>query len=125
MDIVIITGMSGAGKTAAINICQDNGYYSIDNLPPKLIQTYIDFIEKNSVTYKKIAFVIDIRLGKFLEDIEYMVKDLKARNHNVKVIFMDAQNEELLRRFQEKRVVQLSLVEERSSHIRSEKYTGI
>lgn len=102
-DIVIITGMSGAGKTSAINICQDNGYYSIDNIPPKLITQYIDYAKKNNIEKEKIAFVIDIRLGRLLEDLENIVEDLRSKNYLVKIIFIDASDNELIRRFQEKR----------------------
>lgn len=103
MDIVIITGMSGAGKTSVVNMCQDNDYYSIDNLPPKLIVDYLDFIEDNGVIKNKIAFVTDIRLGEFLLDLEPMVEELRKKGHSIKVIFVDATNQELVTRFQEKR----------------------
>lgn len=103
MEIIIITGMSGAGKTSAVNIAQDNDYKSVDNLPPSLIKTYIDLIEKQNNSTNKIAFVIDIRLGEFLKDFEKEIKELKNDGHNVKIIFIDANDDEIMRRYQEKR----------------------
>ncbi|EHR36087.1 RNase adapter RapZ [Helcococcus kunzii] len=103
MDIVIITGMSGAGKTSVLNICQDNDYYSIDNIPPKLINEYFDLIKDDKGHYNKFAFVIDVRVGGFLEDLEDEIIKLRNDGHNVKVIFLDALDEVLIRRFQEKR----------------------
>lgn len=103
MDIVIITGMSGAGKTSVLNICQDNNYYSIDNIPPKLINEYFNIIDENKLNYNKFAFVIDIRVGYLLGDLEDEVKKLKDLGHNVKVIFLDASDAELIKRFKEKR----------------------
>lgn len=103
MDIVIITGMSGAGKTSVLNICQDNDYYSIDNIPPKLINEYFDLIQEDQRQYNKFAFVIDVRVGGFLEDLEDEINKLRRYGHNVKVIFLDASDEVLIKRFQEKR----------------------
>lgn len=103
MDIVIITGMSGAGKTSVLNICQDNDYYSIDNIPPKLINEYFDLIQEDQRQYNKFAFVIDVRVGGFLEDLEEEINKLRRYGHNVKVIFLDASDEVLIKRFQEKR----------------------
>lgn len=103
MDIVIITGMSGAGKTSVLNICQDNDYYSIDNIPPKLINEYFDLIKDDKGHYNKFAFVIDVRVGGFLEDLDDEIIKLRNDGHNVKVIFLDALDEVLIRRFQEKR----------------------
>lgn len=101
MEIVIITGMSGAGKTAAVGIAQDYDYTTIDNLPPKLIKDYINLLSDKET--EKIAFVIDIRVGEFLDDLETEIEILKEEGHDIKVIFMDASDEELIRRFQEKR----------------------
>lgn len=103
MDIVIITGMSGAGKTSVLNICQDNDYYSIDNIPPKLINEYFDLIQEDQRQYNKFAFVIDVRVGGFLEDLEDEINKLRRYGHKVKVIFLDASDEVLIKRFQEKR----------------------
>lgn len=103
MEILIITGMSGAGKTSAVNIAQDYNYTSIDNLPPKLIISYLDLIQKEQPELEKVAFVIDIRAGDFLVDLEDEINKVKEQGHTVKIIFVDASNDELIKRFQEKR----------------------
>lgn len=103
MEIVIITGVSGAGKTSVINICQDNDYYTIDNLPPKMIKNYLEDIDTIKSDIKKFAFVVDIRVGKQLKDLENIIDYLKSKEIKVKVIFLDASDEELIKRFQEKR----------------------
>ena len=103
MEIVIITGMSGAGKTSVLNICQDNNYYSVDNIPPKLISEYFEQIRDKAGEYNKFAFVIDIRVGYFLGDLQAEVNKLKEMGHEVKVIFLDASDDELIKRYQEKR----------------------
>lgn len=103
MEILIITGMSGAGKTSVVNIAQDNDYKSIDNLPPKLIKDYLGLLESKDENIEKLAFVIDIRAGSFLEDLQDVVDKLEEDGHHVKIVFIDANDDELIRRFQEKR----------------------
>ena len=103
MEIIIITGMSGAGKTSAVNIAQDNDYTSIDNLPPELIYSYIDLLKEKNTEVEKLAFVIDIRAGSLLSGIEEVIGDLRKQGHNLKVVFIDANDDELIRRYQEKR----------------------
>ncbi|MFM1539343.1 RNase adapter RapZ [Helcococcus bovis] len=103
MEVVIITGMSGAGKTSVLNICQDNDYYGIDNIPPKLISEYFQLIDNENMEYNKFVFVIDIRSGRFLNDFEEEVNKLRTQGHEVKIIYLDADNDELIRRYQEKR----------------------
>lgn len=103
MEIIIITGMSGAGKTSAVNIAQDNDYTSIDNLPPELIHSYIDLLKEKNKEIEKLAFVIDIRAGSLLSGIEEVIGDLRKQGHNLKVVFIDANDDELIRRYQEKR----------------------
>lgn len=103
MDILIITGMSGAGKTAALNIAQDNDYMSVDNIPPRLVYNYIEILRKERKNIDKVAFVIDIRVGEFLEELEALVEKLENNNHEVKIVYIDASDEELIKRYQEKR----------------------
>ncbi|MFM1514683.1 RNase adapter RapZ [Helcococcus ovis] len=103
MEVVIITGMSGAGKTSVLNICQDNDYYGIDNIPPKLISEYFQLIDSENMEYNKFVFVIDIRSGHFLNDFENEIIKLRKQGHDVKIIYLDADDDELIRRYQEKR----------------------
>lgn len=103
MEVVIITGISGAGKTSVINICQDNNYYTIDNLPPKFILKYLEEAKTEKVASGKFAFVTDVRLGEKLEELEEVISKLRENESLVKMIFLDASTHELIRRFQEKR----------------------
>jgi UPF0042 nucleotide-binding protein len=63
MDVIIVTGLSGAGKSQAINCIEDLGYYCIDNIPPALIKDFMDLIMRDRVMIDKAAFVVDIRGG--------------------------------------------------------------
>lgn len=103
MELVIITGMSGAGKTAALNLCQDNDYYTLDNLPPKLIKDVIGLLKGAKSAKNKLALVIDIRGGEFFEDLYSEIESLKKEGTNVKIIFIDASDEVLLKRYKELR----------------------
>lgn len=103
MDLVIITGMSGAGKTAVLNLCQDNDYYVLDNLPPSLIKDVIVLLRGAKVAKTKLALVIDIRGGEFFDDLDEEVEYLKKQGINIKIIFVDASDEILLKRYKELR----------------------
>ena len=102
MKIVIITGMSGAGKTTALNFCQDNEYHIIDNLPPTLLEEYIETINKQD-SGDKVAIGIDIRSGNLLKELKREVAKLLKSNHDVKIIYLDTETSELIKRFQENR----------------------
>lgn len=103
MDLVIITGMSGAGKTAALNLCQDNDYYVLDNLPPSLIKDVIALLQGSKMSKSKLALVIDIRGGEFFDDLYEEIEYLKERGVNIKILFIDASDETLLKRYKELR----------------------
>ncbi len=103
MEIVIITGMSGAGKTSVMNLCQDNGYYCMDNMPPQLIRDFLDLAKFSMVEIEKMAFVIDIRGGVFFEDFTTIIEKLKNDDYNVKIIYVDSDDQVLIRRYKEHR----------------------
>lgn len=103
MEIVIVTGMSGAGKTAALDIFEDMGYYAMDNLPPVLIKEFLKIAKTDKVNINKIAIVIDIRSQELYEQLydEYMF--LKNNGENISILFLDANDEALIRRYKELR----------------------
>ncbi|MBQ4468282.1 MAG: RNase adapter RapZ [Firmicutes bacterium] len=104
MDVVIVTGLSGAGKTKAMEWFEDRGYYCIDNIPPILIKNFLELSATGSKRIKKAAFAIDIRGGEFLSDSKAVINALKeSENINLKVLFVEASNEALIRRFKETR----------------------
>lgn len=103
MDVIIVTGLSGAGKSQAINCMEDLGYYCIDNMPPALINSFMDLIMRDKVAIEKAAFTIDIRGGEFFDDLKSSLEELKASGLSFRIMFLEASNEMLIRRFNETR----------------------
>ena len=103
LRICIITGLSGSGKSTAIRALEDEGFFCLDNLPVTLLQTFIELVQKSSEKIKDVAIVIDIRSRDFADRGETFLKDLKDKGHNIEVIFLDATDEVLIRRFSETR----------------------
>ena len=104
MEVVIITGLSGAGKTKAADWFEDKGYYCIDNMPPALIKNFIELAMTGKRKIEKAAFVVDIRGGQFFGDLKEMITALSAdANIDFKIVFIEASDEALIRRFNEVR----------------------
>lgn len=103
MEVIIVTGLSGAGKSQAINCMEDLGYYCIDNMPPALIKNFIDLIMRDKVAIEKAAFTIDIRGGEFFDDLKSALEELTLSGMKFKVMFLEASDEILIRRFNETR----------------------
>ncbi|NLK72682.1 MAG: RNase adapter RapZ [Clostridiales bacterium] len=100
MRIVIITGLSGAGKSKAVECMEDLGYYCIDNLPPQLMN---DFVSLGGNDIKKVAFVMDIRGGEFFDDLKNGIEELKQTGIHYSIVFLEASEEVLIRRYKETR----------------------
>jgi len=103
MKIIIITGMSGAGKSQAIQILEDLGYFCVDNIPPQLIVTFINLCQQSATEIEKIALVTDVRGDIFLDGKEIPLAEYKATKDDLKLIFLDARDEVLVSRYQETR----------------------
>jgi UPF0042 nucleotide-binding protein len=103
MQIIIITGVSGAGKSLAADCFEDMGFYCIDNLPPSLIKDFTELISQRAIKVDKAAFVVDIRGGETFVDIKDNLKELENRGIGYKILFIDASDEVILRRFSETR----------------------
>jgi UPF0042 nucleotide-binding protein len=103
MEVIIVTGLSGAGKSQAVNCMEDLGYYCIDNMPPALINNFMDLIMRDKVIIEKAAFTIDIRGGEFFDDLKSTLDELKNAGLNFKIMFLEASDEVLIRRFNETR----------------------
>lgn len=101
--ILIITGLSGAGKTQVINCLEDIGYYCVDNLPPTLISKFVELSIHSEGKIKKIALVIDVRGGEFFDDLSEALGDLKEEGIRHEIIFLEASDEVLVRRYKESR----------------------
>lgn len=103
MDIIIVTGLSGAGKSQAINFMEDLGYYCIDNMPPALISNFMDLILREKITIENAAFTIDIRGGEFFDDLRTVLDELRESGLKFRIMFLEASDEVLIRRFNETR----------------------
>ena len=104
MEVVMITGLSGAGKTKAADWFEDQGYYCIDNMPPALIKNFIDLAMTGKRKIQKAAFVVDIRGGQFFGDLKETIISLEDDiNIDFKILFIEASDEALIRRFNEAR----------------------
>jgi RNase adapter protein RapZ len=99
--IVIITGLSGSGKTVALRALEDSGFFCADNLPVTLIESFVSIVSKNT-DIKKIGIGIDIREKGFLSGINEVLQALR-KNYRIEVLFLDAEKEVLVRRFKETR----------------------
>ncbi len=103
MDFVVITGMSGAGKSQAMNVMEDMGYYCMDNLPPALLSKFAELTYKSKKEIKKVAVVVDIRGGEFFESLFQGLDDLVELGVGYKILFLDSSNETLIKRYKELR----------------------
>ena len=103
LDIVVITGMSGSGKNAAMRVLEDNSFFCIDNLPVLLIPRFIDLCQGYREGIERVAFGIDLRGAQFIEGWQSVLAETRRAGHHVEVIFLDASDELLLRRFNETR----------------------
>ena len=103
MRLVIVTGISGAGKVTALKIFEDNGYYCVYNLPIYLIESFADILFGQTNEKNKVAIGVDIRSGKNLEKMSEVLKNMKAKEQNYEILFLDCNNNTLIKRFKETR----------------------
>lgn len=104
IQLVVVTGMSGAGKTVAMQSFEDLGYFCVDNMPPALLGKFWELV-KESGKISKVALVIDLRSRAFYDEIFGMLQELDDGNDNLrpKILFLDASDEELVARYKETR----------------------
>ncbi|NSW84109.1 MAG: RNase adapter RapZ [Syntrophothermus sp.] len=103
LEVLIITGLSGAGKTQAVNCLEDLGYFCVDNLPPALVSKFTELSAQLEGNKMKVAFVIDVRGGQFFNDLFAVLDDLERQGIKHQILFLEASDEVLLRRFKESR----------------------
>lgn len=103
MNTVIVTGLSGAGKTQAMNCLEDLGYYCVDNMPPALIKSFVQLAAGESTPIEKAAFAVDVRGGELFTDMEKALEDLEASGINYKILYLEASELVLIRRYSETR----------------------
>ncbi|MGT2926378.1 RNase adapter RapZ [Streptococcus cuniculipharyngis] len=103
IDLVIVTGMSGAGKTVAIQSFEDLGYFTIDNMPPTLMPKFLDLVQQTE-DHQKVALVVDMRSRLFFNEITQILDQLESKSQlDVKILFLDATDGELVSRYKETR----------------------
>ena len=103
MEFVVITGMSGAGKSQAMNVMEDMGYYCMDNLPPALLSKFAELTYKSTKTIQKVAVVVDIRGGEFFKSLFQGLDDLNELGISYKILFLDSSDATLIQRYKELR----------------------
>lgn len=103
MRFIIVTGLSGAGKSEATKSLEDMGYFCVDNLPPTLITKFAEVCRQSDGKIDKVALVIDIRGGVFFNDLFQSLRDLEKEQFKYEILFLDATDEVLVKRFKEKR----------------------
>jgi UPF0042 nucleotide-binding protein len=103
LDIVVVTGLSGSGKSVAIRALEDRGFFCIDNLPVALIPQFIELCLGYGEGIKRIALGVDLRASQFFQSWPEVLASLRSVGHHVEVLFLDASDDVLLRRFSETR----------------------
>src|SRR5512135_3565253 len=103
MRIVIISGLSGSGKSTAVKALEDEGFFCIDNLPVMLIPTFVELVQNSRDRITDVALVMDIRGRDFLQGSDDVIKQLRATGQQLEVLFFDTTDEVLIRRFSETR----------------------
>ena len=103
LDVVVITGMSGAGKSYAIKCFEDMGFFCVDNLPTTLIPTFADLAARSDQPMHRVALGVDVREGEYLSHLLEAITELRRRRHSVEVLFLEASEESLVRRYHESR----------------------
>lgn len=103
LDVTIITGMSGAGRSQAANVLEDLGFFVIDNLPSALIAKVAELARGPGRATTRYAFVVDVRSGSFMEELDEALVELRDAGVTTRVLFLDASEEALVRRFEDTR----------------------
>lgn len=103
MELLIVTGMSGAGKSHTANVLEDMGYYCVDNIPPLIIPSFLDLSYRGENPLKKVAIVTDIRGGEMFSALEEVLSRLTEKKIEYKIVFLDAATDVLVRRYKENR----------------------
>src|SRR3978361_252040 len=102
-DIVVITGLSGAGRSTAAKSLEDLGWFVVDNLPPGLLPTMVDLAARSNRAGRRLGAVVDVRSRAFSTDLKSAISDLGARGASARVVYLEAGEDTLVRRFDSER----------------------
>ncbi|MEE3405418.1 MAG: RNase adapter RapZ, partial [Acutalibacteraceae bacterium] len=123
MRLVIVTGMSGAGKSTTMKMLEDMGFFCVDNLPVPLLPNLVDFSNEFYQNVEKVAVGVDVRSGKAIADLMPVAKAFREQGGDLSILFLDASDEVLVKRYKETRRnhplamnerVEMAIAEERS-----------
>lgn len=103
MKMIIVTGMSGAGKSTALNVLEDEGYYCVDNMPISLIPKFAELANAGEDGYSNIAIGVDIRSGHALAELDSVLDDMLNKHFNYTILFLESSDEVLVKRYKETR----------------------
>ncbi|MGH8671713.1 MAG: RNase adapter RapZ [Burkholderiales bacterium] len=101
MQLILISGLSGSGKSVALKVLEDAGYYCVDNLPGKLLRELIQYLQQQG--YTQVAISIDVRSGAPVQEMPQQIMELKLLGIDVRVLYLEANTETLVKRFSETR----------------------
>lgn len=101
MQLILVSGLSGSGKSIALNVLEDSGYYCVDNLPAKLLPDTVHFLQESGYTH--VAVSIDVRSGETLDELPRHIAELKDKGIDLRVLFLEAKTNTLVKRFSETR----------------------
>nr|WP_304956412.1 RNase adapter RapZ [uncultured Acetatifactor sp.] len=103
MRFVVVTGMSGGGKSTALKMLEDAGFYCVDNLPLSLVEKFAELVSMPGSEVGKVALGLDVRSGQNFEDATKILEKLKASGYKLEILFMDADESVLIKRYKETR----------------------
>lgn len=103
MNVVILTGLSGSGKSRAVDVLEDIGYYCVDNMPPKLIEKFAEFCTQTGGKITRIAIVVDIRGGDIFDDMFVAIDQMRGFGFRCSIVFLDSDDSVLVGRYKETR----------------------
>jgi RNase adapter protein RapZ len=101
MQLVLITGLSGSGKSVALNVLEDSGYYYVDNLPARLLPQTIGYLA--GAGHPRVAISVELRSAEALAELPRQIADFREHGHDVRVLFLEAKTDTLIKRFSETR----------------------
>ena len=102
IDVILVTGMSGAGRSTATRALEDIGWFVVDNLPPTLMTNVVDYVAQRTGS-RKVAVVADVRGGRLFEELRESLAAIKTAGHDLRVLFLEAGDEALVRRYESSR----------------------
>lgn len=105
MRFVVVTGMSGSGKSTALKMLEDAGFYCVDNLPVSLIEKFVELLDHQGGEISKVALGLDVRAGQSFEEATEVLKHIREKGYPMEILFMDADERSLIKRYKETRRV--------------------